>query len=197
MDTTTKAIWRKFHVKQRDTVPFSGWWTSDRQTVDELFAELEFNYGAEIGVCKGQHARTLLRLNKSLNIILVDPWCSYGRLSQEKAELRYAKCLESLAPYEDRIKYMRMNSMDAVQEIKDGSLDFVYIDGLHEFDPVMMDIIRWSPKVRKGGIIAGHDYYAFYQSGIIDAVNTYTRAHNINEWYITRDKEATWFWVQK
>jgi len=189
-------IWEKFHIKRRDTVPFTGWWNSTRQTVDELLAELSFDYGAEIGVCKGQHARTLLRLNKSLHLILVDPWSAYNRLSQEKADIRYARCIKRLKPYEDRVRYMKMASMEAVKEFHDGELDFVYIDGLHEFDPVMLDLIHWVPKVRVGGLVAGHDYYAFYQSGIIDAVNAYTRAHGINEWYVTRDKEATWFWVR-
>jgi len=197
MDKATQAIWKKFHIKQRDTLPFSGWFNSTRRTVDELLAELEFNHGAEIGVCKGEHARTLLRLNKDLNLILVDPWCAYNRLSTEKAEMRYEICRKRLRSFRNRITYMRETSMEAIQKVEDASLDFVYIDGLHEFDPVMLDIIHWNKKVRSGGIIAGHDYYSFYQSGIIDAVNAYTRAHNINEWYLTRDKEATWFWVKK
>jgi len=192
-----KAIWKKFHVKRNDTLPFSGWWNSTRQTLDELLAEVGFNYGCEVGVCKGQHARVLLKLNKNLKMILVDPWGPYERLSQEKADARYEICKNNLKNFEDRITYIRMESMDAVSQIEDGSLDFVYIDGLHTFDAVMLDIIFWTKKVRSGGIVAGHDYYAFYQTGIIDAVNTYTKAHNINEWYITRDKEATWFWIQK
>ena len=195
MDDVRAAIWKKFHVKQKDTVPFVGWWTSTRQTLDELLAEVGFNYGAEVGVCKGQHIKTLLRLNEKLKMLLIDPWCAYNRLSNERAEARYSECLKRLKPYEDRVEYMRMSSMEAVQKVKDASLDFVYIDGLHEFDPVIMDIICWTKKVKPGGIIAGHDYYPFYQSGIIDAVNAYTRAHNINEWYVTRDKEATWFWI--
>jgi len=191
------AIWKKFHIKRGDTVPFVGWWDSTRQTLDELISEVGFNYGAEVGVCKGQHSRTLLRLNKDLRLILVDPWTSYNRLSQEKADARLKLCEGKLKNYEDRVTYMKMTSMDAVTKIEDESLDFVYIDGLHEFDPVMMDIICWSAKVRPGGIVSGHDYYSFYQAGIIDAVNSYTKAHNINEWYVTRDKEASWFWIKK
>ena len=197
MDDTTKAIWKKFHIKRHDTVPFSGWYNSTQQTLDKLLAELNFNNGAEVGVCKGEHARALLRLNKNLKLLLVDPWCPYNRLSQEKADMRFDMCKKRLGHYEHRITYMKMSSMEAVRQVEDRSLDFVYIDGLHEFDPVMMDIISWVPKVRPGGIVAGHDYYSFYQSGIIDAVNTYTKAHNINEWYTTRDKEATWFWVSR
>jgi predicted O-methyltransferase YrrM len=38
------------------------------------------------------------------------------------------------------------------------TLDFVYIDANHDYDSVMVDICLWYPKIRKGGILAGHDY---------------------------------------
>jgi hypothetical protein len=72
----------------------------------------------------------------------------------------------------------------------------VYIDAMHEFDPVMMDILHWAPKVRPGGIIAGHDYCWYYQGGVVQAVDAYVRAHNILTWYVTQlDKEPSWLWV--
>ena len=107
MDDTTKAIWKKFHIKRHDTVPFSGWYNSTRQTLDELLAELNFNNGAEVGVCKGEHARALLRLNKNLKLLLVDPWCPYNRLSQEKADMRFDMCKKRLGHYEHRVSAER------------------------------------------------------------------------------------------
>jgi cephalosporin hydroxylase len=44
-----------------------------------------------------------------------------------------------------------------VKEFKDASLDFVYLDGDHQTDAVVADIDAWKPKIRKGGILAGHD----------------------------------------
>lgn len=41
--------------------------------------------------------------------------------------------------------------MDAVGEIEDGSLDFVFIDGNHSFEAVREDLMHWSRKVRPGG----------------------------------------------
>jgi hypothetical protein len=87
--------------------------------------------------------------------------------------------------------------MDAVRKIKNESLDFVYIDGFHDFDWVMPDLIFWAQKVRRHGIVAGHDYYPFFRAGVMFAVDAYTRAHNINDWYVTREKEPTWFWVKQ
>ena len=194
-DEVTRAIWKKFHVKRHDTLPFVGWYNSTREHLDQLLGEVGYTYGAEVGVAKGHHAYRLFRNIPGLKLICVDPWTAYNRLSAEKARIRYELCLKRLKPYD--VIYKKMESMEAVKEVPDGSLDFVYIDGLHEFDPVMLDLIHWAPKVRPGGIVAGHDYYHFYQAGIIHAVNTYTVAHNIHEWYVTRDKEASFFWVVK
>ena len=42
---------------------------------------------------------------------------------------------------------------------EDGSLDFVFIDASHEYEHVKADILKWYPKVKNGGVLAGHDCY--------------------------------------
>lgn len=54
---------------------------------------------------------------------------------------------------------MRMTSMEAVEKFEDESVDFVFIDGSHEYKDIKDDIAHWLPKVKKGGVLAGHDYY--------------------------------------
>jgi hypothetical protein len=51
-----------------------------------------------------------------------------------------------------------MSSIEAAETYLDNSLDFVFIDAAHDYDSVKQDIISWLPKVKKGGIISGHDY---------------------------------------
>ena len=185
-----------FRVKRRDTLPYTGWLKSTREDLAKLFGTLEYKIGAEIGVWKGEYSKVLFDNTDGLKLILVDPWAAYNKMTDVKMEPLYEKCKKRLKGFD--VEYMRMTSMEAAAIVPDGSLDFVYIDGLHEFDPVMRDIIYWSRKVRPGGIIAGHDYYEFYQGGVIQAVNAYTRAHNINDWYLTTaEPHPTWFWVQK
>jgi len=60
----------------------------------------------------------------------------------------------------------------------------------------MQDIIVWSTKIRKGGIVSGHDYYRGRNNGVVPAVDAYTYAHQINEWFVTDEKEASFFWVK-
>ena len=55
--------------------------------------------------------------------------------------------------------------------IADGDLDWVFIDANHNYDYVRADIAAWTPKVRPGGIIAGHDYLDRDGWGVIRAVD--------------------------
>lgn len=56
-----------------------------------------------------------------------------------------------------RIDIHRMSTLEAAPLVKDGSLDFVFIDADHSYDGALADINAWTPKVRKGGMVAGHD----------------------------------------
>jgi len=90
--------------------------------------------------------------------------------------------------------------MEALADVPDGSLDFVYIDADHTFDHVMSDIIWWARKVRYGGIVAGHDYYRFRRAGVVPAVNVYTHQHGITRWFITdylKDRTPSYFWMRE
>ena len=189
-------IRKTFRVKGRDTLPFTGWLKSTREDLAKLYNMLGFKVGAEIGVLGGRHSRLMLQNVKDLKLICIDPWVAFNRMPANKIEKLYQRCLKRLEGYD--VEYMRMTSMEAVKKIPDRSLDFVYIDGLHEFDSIMMDLIHWADKVRPGGIIAGHDYFANYQMGVMEAVNAYTRSHNIFDWYVTTaDEYPSFFWVQK
>lgn len=49
-------------------------------------------------------------------------------------------------------------SLGMCRKYKNNSLDFVFIDGSHQYEDVKKDIKAWLKKVKKGGILAGHDY---------------------------------------
>ena len=103
--------------------------------------------------------------------------------------------------------------MEALNDIPNESLDFVYIDGNHHFKYVAEDICGWSKKVRKGGIISGHDYFYSGATACLNVchvayvVDAYTRAYNIKNWYILgrkkyvdgekRDTWRSWMWFKE
>jgi predicted O-methyltransferase YrrM len=53
---------------------------------------------------------------------------------------------------------LEYDSVEAAKLIDDKTIDLVFIDADHKYDSVRRDIDAWLPKVKKGGIICGHDY---------------------------------------
>jgi predicted O-methyltransferase YrrM len=45
------------------------------------------------------------------------------------------------------------------KDFLDASCDFVFIDADHSYEAVLRDIDAWWPKVRPGGMLAGHDVH--------------------------------------
>lgn len=53
---------------------------------------------------------------------------------------------------------IRKTSIEAAKDFEDGSLDAVYIDAEHDEDSVREDIRAWRPKIKRGGVLSGHDW---------------------------------------
>jgi hypothetical protein len=83
-----------------------------------------------------------------------------------------------------------MTSDEAVQYFKDDSLDFIFIDGLHEYEQVKKDCISFFPKVRKWGLFSGHDYTVI--PGVHRAVCEFSEMVNQKDVYTT-DYDV-WYW---
>jgi hypothetical protein len=121
--------------------------------------------GAEIGVRDGRFSAHLLGTWKG-NLVSIDPWLpddpdayiDRSNVTEEEHERFYLETQARLAPYGERSEIWRMTSIDAAPLIPDGSLDFAYIDARHDYESVLEDLAAWYPKVKPGGILAGHDY---------------------------------------
>lgn len=187
------AIQAKFNVDARnDNLPLGAACT--RFDLAVLFAELGYKRGAEVGVREGIYSEILCKANPNLELLCIDPWEPTFKYTPRKTRRLYQETVDRMAPFNAEL--IKGYSLEVVKDIPDKSLDFVYIDALHEFDPVIQDIIQWVPKVVSGGIVAGHDFCHSRNGGVVFAVEAYTRAHNINPWFLTsHDKEPSWFWV--
>jgi hypothetical protein len=167
-----------------------------RRDLVKLFKEVNFTKGVEVGVDKGRFSEYMCQVNPNLELISIDPYAKDAdKKFHELGDKRYAHAKKRLEKYNCRL--IRDVSMNAVRNFKDSSLDFVYIDGSHEFDFVMQDIIEWNKKVRVGGIVAGHDYELYRQGNVVAAVNVYTKQHKITKWFLTEDKFPSWFWIKE
>jgi predicted O-methyltransferase YrrM len=68
------------------------------------------------------------------------------------------------------IQLITKTSDDAADDFNDEVFDFVYIDGIHQYENVLSDIKNYLPKIKKGGVIGGHDYVSNWP-GVQLAVN--------------------------
>lgn len=184
-----------------------------RNDLPKLFDELGFRVGAEIGVESGVYSDIILKGIPEVVLYSIDPWKSYrayrDHTSQSKLDRFYEETKTLLAPYGDRSIIMRKSSEEAINEFKDNSLDFVYIDANHAFANVAFDVHHWLKKVRPGGIISGHDYKK-HKPGVNihvkQVINAYTDSYFIKPWFIAgsdaknpgdrRDDSRSWFWVK-
>lgn len=187
-----------------------------RVDLASLFSELHFDLGAGIGVETGAFSEILCKANPDLHLYSIDPWLVSAyepgvhgvETDQKNYDFMYREAKKRLAPYKCDI--VRKTSLSAVKYFPDESLDFVYIDGNHNFVNTVNDIDAWSKKVRSGGIVSGHSY-AFFpskkQNHVKYVVQTYTRAYGIIPYFVvgaeaanipgaTRDTIRSWFWVK-
>lgn len=175
-----------------------------REDFPQLFHELGLKVGAEIGVEQGLFSECLCKGNPGVHHFSIDPWQAYrgyrDHVNQEKLERFHESAKARLAQFNCTI--IRKFSLDAVKDFKDGSLDYVYIDGNHDFQNVANDTAEWLRKVRVGGILAGHDFERHKGKSyihVMECINGFTDAYRISPWFTTerRPHQArSFFWVK-
>jgi|WetSurSiteA1Bulk_404760.scaffolds.fasta_scaffold00135_2 hypothetical protein len=49
-------------------------------------------------------------------------------------------------------------SWEVSSDFEEKSVDFVFLDAGHDYDSICKDLLSWSPKIKSGGVLSGHDY---------------------------------------
>ncbi len=68
------------------------------------------------------------------------------------------------------------------------TFDLVFLDANHYYQAVVDDIMAWLPRIRKGGILSGHDYGAPAHPGVKQAVDELLEG-------ITVERRSSIWWV--
>jgi len=165
---------------------FIGWVTheGDVQALLEAVSLCSPNrplVGVEIGSWVGYTAMRMLGQYPDLTLTCVDTFL--GSANDMTGELREAAGIVSGDPdiiwtlfgrntsrFQERCRVLRMSSLDAVEQFEDRSLDFVFIDADHSYEGCKADIEDWLPKMKRDGVICGHDYGEQFP-GVVQAVD--------------------------
>jgi len=143
--------------------------------------------GVEIGTSGGVGCFGMLNRLPNLTMYTIDPFkhidgsLHESSLPQEVLDEGYVLALDRLSYFKGRVTVIRKASDDAVQDVPD-VVDFVHIDGDHTYEQVIRDIDNYLPKIRKGGLISGHDY--ILQAGVVRAVHERFKTVNFEQDYL-------------
>ncbi len=123
----------------------------------------------EIGTLHGGFSYHLLAETSCKKLYCIDPYKHFdseeykdnlNSFTQQQFDEEYEKVQRLFEKFGDRVEFLRLTSSEAVALFEDNSLDFVYIDGNHDFKYVDKDIQNWYPKVKVGGYLCGDDVYS-------------------------------------
>jgi predicted O-methyltransferase YrrM len=161
-----------------------GWFTFPKlykQVVEKQQSEAHF---VEVGSWMGQSASFLaVEINNSNKLIkfdCVDTWegsAEHSDVAEVKANSLFDTFLNNIKPVNQIINPIKLTSSEASKLYTDNSLDFVFLDASHDYDNVKLDVMCWYPKVKQGGILAGHDYISEWPD-VIRAVDEFILKNN-------------------
>lgn len=157
---------------------------------------------AEIGVAEGYFSADILLWPNCKKLFMVDAWATLydqtgdGTNPPQWHEANLKKAWDRIIFAEGRFEILRGISWEMASKVADGSLDLLYIDCCHSYECVMKDLNAWMPKLKDGGICAGHDYLN-RSYGVFEAVKSYTdgkfRVYTIPE---NKDEDAGFYFVK-
>jgi len=179
------------------------------QRIDMLdwLHELGFKTGVEVGVASAHFSRWICKKNPQMKLYGVDPWVRYDGYTdymlKSTYERMYKNALRTAEAYAN-FEIIRKFSVHAVRQFKKESIDFVYIDGNHTKPYVEQDLKIWTPKIKKGGIVSGHDFTGRWP-GLRKAVLDYTNKHKYQLYILgaeskrlklKRDPSRSWIFIK-
>ena len=158
--------------------------------------------GVEVGTRAGLFAEALLQAEPRLQLMVVDPFEhvseTYKSQDGEEQENDFFSnataeaAWRRLAALRPRVHFFTTDSVTASQWIQDGSLDLVFIDADHSYDAVKADLAAWVPKLRKGGVLSGHDYNSAFP-GVVDAVQDFFATSHSRASKLWLGPDSLWF----
>jgi hypothetical protein len=175
-----------------------------RKKIPHLLRRLGLNRRiCEIGVRTGRHLDTLVRGSVPSEFVAIDPWIdddvpsrNDAGYSQSQLDKLEAEVRTKFEKFGDCGKIIRGYSFEVADQFPDEYFDYVYIDADHSYEAVKQDLADWYPKVRKGGILAGHDYVERKLSrvrfGVRKAVDEFVKQHNVEYFSTTPEHLASW-----
>jgi len=151
-------------------------WFNYADLYEDIVKDFKGEHGTfvEVGVWLGKSLSYLgveiINSGKNIDLWCVDTWKGskeHNTLEKvgsheafnalQKGEM-FELFLTKISPIKHIIKPVKSTSIEAAKTFLDDSIDFLFLDASHEYLDVIDDLISWYPKIKNGGVLAGHDY---------------------------------------
>lgn len=154
--------------------------------------------GIEIGVCWGINSYMLLECCPNISTLVgIDHYEAYKdwdrEIFQHEQDHSYNKLLHNMTVMGPRFKLLKSKSSIAASELQDNEYDFVFIDADHSMKAVLSDLDNYWPKIKQGGIIAGHDANLF---SVNFAVTSWVKRKGIDPTSIKMLENQAWYFIK-
>ena len=175
----------------------------------DFISEKQFKVLVELGSWKGHSISYLAEKNKNSEIYAVDLWEISLATEGDWIDVNRPRDKRYFEDYVDIKKiydeYLEHNNtrhlINDIQEeasrasrfFYDEEVDFVFIDLWAKYDETIKTLKRWYPKIKKGGILSGHDYNI---EGVSKAVTEFFNQtpHDVK---VMKSEIADVWWIEK
>ncbi len=174
-------------------------------TRDEINLILKENsIGCELGVFKGEFSEILLKTNKFSKLYLVDLFSGIiesGDKYGNNVEFRSGEDLYNIVSNKfseiASIEVVKKDSVSFLQSFPDNYFDFIYIDTTHQYEQTKIELITSLKKIKRSGIISGHDYniHRFYE--VVKAVDEFASEFNLKLNLTSKDNLETFYFINE
>ena len=159
--------------------------------------------GVEVGVWKGDFSETLLQTTNLKLLLSIDAWdiqFMKVKWTQSDMDASYQTTINKLLPFGKRSAVLKMESGTAANLFGDCVFDFIYIDAGHQYANVKRDLSLWWPKLKPGGLFAGHDYFVRPTASladwrVIEAVQEHAKQYQLDI-KLTKEMMPSWYCVK-
>lgn len=157
----------------------------DRQELLEHFPK--GGVVAEIGVAEGGFTQKIMDICDPFRCHLIDSWDSkrYSTTMKEKVWKQFDKQIRN-----GQVVIFLGDSVNAASSFPDHYFDWIYLDSDHSYEHTKRELEAYRSKMKKDGIIAGHDFIqgnwvGGMRYGVIEAVYEFCIRYDWEMIYLT------------
>jgi len=157
-----------------------------RSQLPELLNELGLTgFGIELGVAAGLFSSLILKKSQLQLLFSVDLW---GTRCHDDEQ--YKAVVDKLSEFGQRNAILRLSFSEAARLFRNDLFDFIYVDGnARKGQEGGKTLHEWWPKLKSGGIFAGHDYDKEHWPYNVEMIDAFVEEHHLTP----EDRFSSWY----